>query len=81
MKNIRFPVWFTTFYLLFFTISALYGISPLLTLVLFLLSPVMVIWMVYSVLTKGEYHGATFNERFYEDVDYVKRPKYEVETD
>jgi len=75
MKRIRFPVWFTTIYLVLFTWTALFGINPRLTGILFLFSPLLVIWMVYSVLKKGEYHGAGFNEKFYEDHDYQKLPE------
>ena len=75
MKNIRFPVIFTTAYLVIFTWLALFEIDELLAIILFLVSPVMVVWMVFNVLKNGEYKGPGFNERFYQDDDYEKLPE------
>jgi hypothetical protein len=36
---------------------------------MFLLSPILVLWLVYIVLRYGEPSGRTFDEYFYDDVN------------
>jgi len=47
---------------------------------MFLLSPFMVISMVYVILKFGEPSKHTFDERFYDDWDYTRNGKEELDT-
>jgi hypothetical protein len=69
MKNIRFPVYFTSAYLLLYTVLAQYEATQFIVPLLFALSPFLVIWMVYCVLKFGEESKKTFEDSFYEDAD------------
>jgi len=48
--------------LIFYTALAVWGIFPGLVLMLFSLSPVLVIWMVWVVLKHGTYNGPELKE-------------------
>ena len=80
MKNLRFPVYTTTAFLLIFTLlSQIEACIPYLVYV-FMLSPFIVIWMVYRVLKDGVPSERSFDEYFYDDVD-IKRLKVKEETE
>jgi membrane protein implicated in regulation of membrane protease activity len=51
MNKEIFPVLVATFYLLVYTILAVLNIQIPLVFIMFSLSPIVVIWMVYRVLT------------------------------
>ena len=57
----------TTLYLFVYTIIAFSGFSDDLAVVMFLLSPVFVLWMVYTVLRFGTPSTRTFDTHFYDD--------------
>lgn len=57
----------TTIYLFVYTIIAFLGFSDDLAVIMFLLSPVFVIWMVYTVLRYGTPTTRTFDTHFYDD--------------
>ena len=61
-KNPAFVVGFVTIYLLIYTIlfQASAGINILMTM--FILSPFLVIWMVYVVLKYGKFRGRELKE-------------------
>ncbi len=68
MKNVRFPIFFATLYLLIYTVGANMGwLSTAVVATLWLLSPVVVGWMAYRILKYGVPSDHTFDERFYED--------------
>jgi len=69
MKNIKFPVYFTTSFLFIYTLMAQFEPTQFLIPWLFLISPLVVIWMVVHVLKDGVESKKTFDESFYEDVD------------
>ncbi|MCU0340431.1 MAG: hypothetical protein MUE30_11150 [Spirosomaceae bacterium] len=68
-KNPTFAAVFTTAYLFVYTIVTVNGWAPNTSLALFLFSPVLVLWLVYTVLRYGEPSGRTFEEYFYDDVN------------
>ena len=68
MKHIKFPVYFTTIYLVIYTLLAQYEATQFLVPWLFVISPFVVLWMVYRVLKYGVESKKTFEEAFYEDV-------------
>lgn len=68
MKNVRFPIFFATLYLLIYTVGANLGwLSTPVVATLWLLSPVVVGWMAYRILKYGVPSGHTFDDQFYED--------------
>jgi membrane protein implicated in regulation of membrane protease activity len=69
LKNTRFALWFVTIFLLVYTVGASMGMSPTVVTVMFLLSPFLVLWLVYTVLRFGTPSGRTFDEYFYDDTD------------
>jgi hypothetical protein len=72
MKGLWLPISFVTIFLVVYTILAYtsgYGSAVML---MFVLSPFLVIWMVYRVLRDGKPSGRAFNDYFYDDVDYKR---------
>ena len=67
-RNPTFAAVFTTAYLLFFVMLIVGGYADA-AAALFILSPLLVIWMVYIVLRYGEASGRTFDEYYYDDVN------------
>lgn len=67
-KNPTFVAVFTTVYLIFFTMLVVADYADA-AAVLFMLSPLLVIWLVYIVLRYGEASGRTFDEYYYDDVN------------
>jgi len=68
LKNSTFAAVFSTAYLILLLILVLIGYADAAALLL-LLSPLLVIWLVYIVLRYGENSGRTFSEYFYDDVN------------
>jgi len=61
-----------TFYLICYILLLLSDETFHIAILLFALSPIVIIWMVFTVL-KQEYKGTkTFKEYFYEDVDEAR---------
>lgn len=67
MKNIRLPVCLVTICLILYTALHSSGAPLSVLMPMFVLSPFLVIWMVYRVLKDGEPSGKTFDEAFYDD--------------
>ena len=68
LKNPTFAAIFSTAYLIVFTILVTLGYSDA-GAALFILSPLLVVWLAYIVLRYGEASGRTFDEYFYDDVN------------
>jgi len=81
MKNIRFPIWFTTIFLFVYAGLSQYEPAYVVMPWLFIASPFLVIWMVYRVLKDGEESTRTFDEYFYDDVDIKPTPSKEESED
>lgn len=78
MNASKFSVLFVSTYLLIYTVIAHTTALSLLAPFLYFLSPFLVIWMVYTVLKKGEYTGPELlpDEEFgYQDWDHRKKQK------
>jgi hypothetical protein len=71
MEKIKAPILIATIYLFVYAITAQFETNIQLTIMLFSLSPLPVIWMVWRVLRDGTPSQFTFQERFYEDYDYT----------
>ncbi len=76
MNSSKFSVLTVSLYLLVYTIIAHNAALSWLAPFLYLLSPFLVIWMVYTVLKKGVYNGPELQpgEEFgYQDWDHRKK--------
>jgi hypothetical protein len=71
MKNYLTSVGLVTGFLILFVTAIQFKLSMSLIWLMFLISPALVIWMVYSVLTAPVEIKETFEEQWYQD-----RPKH-----
>jgi Flp pilus assembly protein TadB len=71
MKGSWFPIVLVTAFLLVYVLLAYYSLEYIVA-AMFILSPFLVIWMVYRVLRNGKPSGRTFSEYFYDDVDHQR---------
>ena len=78
MKKIKIIAAAVTLFLIFFQISPFIGLSDEIIFTMFWLSPFLVIYMVYVILKNGEPSKYTFDERFYDDLDYERNGKEEL---
>ena len=72
MKKPAIVITLATLYVLLFHSSPLIGIPDEFIIAMFILSPVVVIYMVYVILKYGKPSGHTFEEKFYDDLDYKR---------
>ncbi len=68
LKNPTFAAVFSTVYLVIFAALVALGYSDV-GAAMFILSPLLVLWMTYIVLRYGEASGRTFDEYYSDDVD------------
>ena len=69
MKNIQFPVYFTSLVLAFYTLTPYMGVPYALVSTLFLSLNVLIVWMVVRVLKDGIPSNKTFDDSWYDDLD------------
>ena len=67
MDKIRFPIVAVTLYMLLFNMFPFLGVGYSVLGTMFLLSPLVTIWMVIKVLKDGEASKKTFDNYWYED--------------
>lgn len=67
MKNYLTSVGLVTGFLIVFVTAIQFELSMSLIWLMFLISPALVIWMVYSVLTATIEIKETFDEQWYQD--------------
>jgi hypothetical protein len=67
MKNYLFPVYLVTAVLIVYVTAIQANLHTAFILFVFSLSPALVIWMVYKVLTADVEVTSTFEEKWYED--------------
>lgn len=79
MKKAQIAITIVTLYLLIYTAAPQIGFSQGIIFSMFFLSPFLVIAMVFIVLKFGEPSKFTFDERFYDDLDYTRNGKEEME--
>jgi hypothetical protein len=71
MKDDRVPIIIVSLYLIFYTISPYLGIPFHFILLMFSLSPLFLIWMVYSILKYGKPSGKKLKDG--EEFGYADR--------
>ena len=79
MKKLPIAITVVTLYLLIFQAAPFVGIPDRLIFLMFIISPFLVIAMVYVILKYGKPSKFTFDERFYDDLDYERNGKEELE--
>ncbi|AFL84095.1 hypothetical protein Belba_1481 [Belliella baltica DSM 15883] len=67
MKNHLSPVYWVTSILIIYITAIFANINLALILLVFSLSPLFIIWMVYKVLNADIEVNSTFEEKWYED--------------
>ncbi len=67
MKNYLFPIFLVTGFLLVYVVAIQVNLYLPLILLMFTISPVILIWMVYKVLTADVEVKNTFDDKWYED--------------
>jgi hypothetical protein len=73
MKNYLTSVGLVTGFLILFVTAIQFELSMSLIWLMFLVSPALMIWMVYSVLTAPVEIKETFEEQWYQDRPDLKR--------
>ena len=73
MKKTVIVITLATLYVLLFHSSPLMHVPDEFVIAMFILSPVVVIYMAYVILKYGKPSGNTFEERFYDDFDYKRK--------
>lgn len=71
-RNSLFWVWLTTIYLVLFVALVTSGFGLQIAMLMFSLSPILIVWMVIRVLKDDFKSKKTFSEYFYEDMDLKK---------
>jgi hypothetical protein len=72
MEKIKTPILLTTLYVFIYLMVCELDTTARWAIMLFSLSPLPVIWMVYRVLRDGTPSEYTFKEKFYDDHNYVR---------
>lgn len=74
MQRIHLPIFLATLFVLVYNLSPYMGFSDNAITAMFLVSPLVVIWMVIRVLKDGQPSTQSFTEHFYEDYAYTRNP-------
>ena len=79
MKKVPAVITIATLYALFFQLTPYIGIPDQFIFGMFLLSPLVVLYMAYVILKYGKPSEYTFEERFYDDYDYIRNGREEMD--
>ena len=78
MKKLPIVIGIVTLYALLFQLTPYIGIPVSTIFGMFLFSPLIVIYMAYVILKYGKPSQHTFEERFYDDYDYIRNGREEM---
>ena len=81
MKKVAVTIFIATVYALFFQATPYIGIPDQFIFGMFLLSPFVVLYMAYVILKHGKPSSYTFEERFYDDYDYVRNGREQMDNE
>ena len=81
MKNVSYVIAIATLYALVFQVLIFTEGSDTIIFAMFAFSPFVILYMTYVILKYGKPSRHTFDERFYDDFNYVRngREKLNVE--
>ncbi|HBH23333.1 MAG TPA: hypothetical protein DDY13_07905 [Cytophagales bacterium] len=68
MEKIKFPILFTTYFIIILNLLPFLGVAYAIIAGMLFVAPFIVIWMVWRVLKDGIPSEHTFDEVWYEDV-------------
>lgn len=74
MRNPWFSILLVTIYLAVYVVVTSFTDNFQWALIMFIFSPILVLWMVYTVLKYGKASDKKFDDHFYEDFNYRKIP-------
>ena len=72
MKKPAVVIAFATLFMIFYNLSPYIGIPDEFIIAMFIVSPVVLIYMAYVILKFGKPSKYTFEERFYDDLEYFR---------
>jgi hypothetical protein len=72
MEKIKTPIFLTTLYVFIYLMVCELDPTARWAIMLFSLSPLPVLWMVYRVLRDGTPSEFSFKEKFYDDHNYMR---------
>lgn len=78
MKKVPIVIIIATLYALFFQIAQYIVVSDQLIFGMFLFSPFVILYMAYVILKYGKPSPYTFEERFYDDFNYIRNGREEM---
>lgn len=70
MQKIKWPIAIVTAYMVFYNATPMFGFSEDTIIAMYLAAPLILIWMVITILKDGIPSERTFEEYFYDDYDY-----------
>ncbi len=79
MEKLKAPIYFSTLFLVIYVIMTRIESTASISMVMFGLSPLVVLWLAYKILKDGTPSGNTFNRKFYDDHDYERVQVKELE--
>lgn len=79
MKKVPFAISFVTIYVIIYQAAPHIGIPMNVMMSMFVMSPFVVIYMAYTILKHGKPSGFTFDEKFYDDLDYRRNGKEQLD--
>ena len=72
MEKLKWPLGLVSGYLLLYLIAPYAGVIDDVIILMSIFSPVALIWMVVKILKQGKPSSRSFDEYFYEDLDYKR---------
>ena len=75
MKKVPIVIAIVSLYAFFFQITPYIGVSDNIIFLMLCLAPFLVLYMAYVILKYGKPSRYTFEERFYDDFDYIRNGK------
>jgi hypothetical protein len=72
MQKIKWPVISVSGFAIFYQLTPYFGFPDQTIMALFIIAPLPVIWMAFKILKNGIPSQRTFDEYFYDDVDYKR---------
>jgi hypothetical protein len=72
MEKIIWPIMVVTTFAFFYQLTPYMGFSDDAILSMFCFSPFPVLWLAYHLLKNGTASTRTFDEYFYDDIDYKR---------
>jgi len=67
MEGVKIPVFVSTLYVIFYTISPYIGIPEGFIIAMYLFAPFVVLWLVLSILINGKDSGRKFSDGYWYD--------------